>query len=632
MTSVDPIGEPSVEPIIVVLGMWCGGTSAVAGVLHRLGVFMASEFDWAGREPHDIWEDLRLAHICRSSFDFTDPCGSLRGDPGLFDRKLRRWAEEHRRSARAAGARPGVKNPHLCLVVDSLRAAWGPIVPVVVDRPVDKVVTSLTRCGWWKDDDERAEVTRHTFATRDLALGDAPRIRVDFEQLRAEPVAAIGRLVAELGLTVTQEQLDAAADMILRADDPLCSIASRASESEHARDVLRAKVDADPEDGQLRFFLAENYFTAGDFANAHQSYVRAIQTCKWNEEIYFGLYRIAESLASQGAPWPEVEDAYLRAWEFRPTRAEAAYAFARRCREAKRLWLAYVFAKIAADTPFPEEDVLVFGEDIYSWRAADEQATSAALIGKLAEAFTLWRRVLARPDIPDEDRRRIAINRDACAPAMIDQRCSYPQEVVQSLLTRAREGRDGEVTVTLVAGPDREHTERALNSFLTCCRDVALIGRVLLVDAGLTAADRAALTERYGFVEFTYPGPGDQPGAVLAHLRTQVHGRFWLHLGRGWRFFAPDDLITRLTAVLAAEPQVVQVGVNVGDAGTLTNVSAPEATVRRSADAGRYVMTDAVVRGPAMFDAPRLDRAGGLDAARWPTASLDEVLCVNTGG
>jgi len=633
MTSVDPIvepvGEPSVEPIIVVLGMWCGGTSAVAGVLHRLGVFMASEFDWAGREPHDIWEDLRLAHICRDAFDFTDPCGQLRNDPVVFERKLRRWADEHRRGARAVGARPGVKNPHLSIVVESLRSAWGPIVPVVVDRPVGKVVSSLTRCGWWKDEDERIEVTKHTFAARDRALGDAPRIRVDFEELRAEPVAAIGRLVAELGLTVTQEQLDAAAELILRPDDPLCSVASRASESEHARDVLLAKADADPDDGQLRFFLAENYFTSGDFANAHQSYVRAIKTCKWDEEVYFGMYRIAETLASLGASWSDVQDAYLRAWEFRPSRAEAVYVFARRYREAQRYWLSYVFAKLAADIPFPEDDFLSFGQDIYAWRAADEQATSAALIGKLDEAFALWRRVLARPDIPDEDRRRIAINRDACAPAMIEAAASYPEAVVRSLLAGTR---DSEVTVTVIAGPGGAGTEATLNSFLTCCLDVSQVGRVLLVDAGLPAEDRAALSARYGFVEFTHQGPSDEPGAVLAHLANQIRGRYWLHVGRGWRFFAPEQLITRLTAVLAAEPEVVQVGVNVGDAGTLTNVSAPEATVRRSPDTGRYVLTDAVARGPAMFDALRLDRAGGPAAAGLRTASLDEVLCVNTGG
>ncbi len=40
----------SAEPIIVVLGPRCGGTSAVAGVLHHLGVFMGADFVWAYRE------------------------------------------------------------------------------------------------------------------------------------------------------------------------------------------------------------------------------------------------------------------------------------------------------------------------------------------------------------------------------------------------------------------------------------------------------------------------------------------------------------------------------------------------------------------------------------------------------
>jgi hypothetical protein len=47
--------------------------------------------------------------------------------------------------------------------------------------------------------------------------------------------------------------------------------------------------------------------------------------------------------------------------------------------------------------------------------------------------------------------------------------------------------------------------------------------------------------------------------------------------------------------------------------------------VRRNPDAGRYLLTDAVASGPAMFDTTRLDRAAGLH-----TATLDEVLCVTT--
>ena len=116
-----------------------------------------------------------------------------------------------------------------------------------------------------------------------------------------------------------------------------------------------------------------------------------------------------------------------------------------------------------------------------------------------------------------------------------------------------------------------------------------------------------------------------------------------MHLGQGWQFFAPDDLITRLTGVLEAEPQVFQVGVNFADATELTGACAAENVVRRSLRAGRYLLTDAVARGPAMFDTDCLDRVGDVNhnesdqldviarmalAAGLQTASLDEVLCV----
>ena len=84
-------------------------------------------------------------------------------------------------------------------------------------------------------------------------------------------------------------------------------------------------------------------------------------------------------------------------------------------------------------------------------------------------------------------------------------------------------------------------------------------------------------------------------------------------------------------------------GINFADSGKLTGVCAAEQEVRRSPDAGRYVLAEAVASGPAMFDTTRLDRAGtigGSDpdpiaelgwraaAVGLQTASLDEVLCI----
>jgi hypothetical protein len=88
---------------------------------------------------------------------------------------------------------------------------------------------------------------------------------------------------------------------------------------------------------------------------------------------------------------------------------------------------------------------------------------------------------------------------------------------------------------------------------------------------------------------------------------------------------------------LKAEVQVFQVGINFADATKLTGTCAAELAVRRTPDAGRCILTDAVANGPAMFNTICLDQASGVDgrlaaATGLQTASLDEVLCIATIG
>jgi glycosyltransferase involved in cell wall biosynthesis len=186
------------------------------------------------------------------------------------------------------------------------------------------------------------------------------------------------------------------------------------------RDLLLAEIERNPEDARSVFYLAQSYFCLGDLANARKWYARRIEMGGWGEEIGYSMYKLAMSMEQLDEPWPDVQDAYLRAWEFRPVRAEALHAIARRYRADQRYRLGYLFAKLAAEIPFPEQETLFVRPDIYAWRIADEQAVCASWIDKHAEAFTLCRRLLARPDLPDDDRQRIARNRDVCAPTMID--------------------------------------------------------------------------------------------------------------------------------------------------------------------------------------------------------------------
>ena len=86
--------------------------------------------------------------------------------------------------------------------------------------------------------------------------------------------------------------------------------------------------------------------------------------------------------------------------------------------------------------------------------------------------------------------------------------------------------------------------------------------------------------------------------------------------------------------MLEAEPQVFQVAINYTDAVKLIGACAAEQTISRTPDTGRYLLTETMATGPAMFDTARLERAINLKGtapnspANLRTASLDEVLCI----
>ncbi len=212
--------------------------------------------------------------------------------------------------------------------------------------------------------------------------------------------------------------------------------------SAQERDWLLGKVKRNPEDARSVFFLAETYFRMEDFDNARKWCERRVEMGGCDEEVYWAMYRLAESMSNLGEPWPDVQQAYLTAWEFRPTRAEALHAIAFRCRVEQHYGLGYQFAQRAAEIPFPDEDLFVPRyADIYAWRATDEQAVCASWIDKHTEAFTLCRGLLARPELPDPDRQRIATNRDFSVPTMLEAAAPYPEALAQSLHHKSRSSR-----------------------------------------------------------------------------------------------------------------------------------------------------------------------------------------------
>jgi hypothetical protein len=259
--------------------------------------------------------------------------------------------------------------------------------------------------------------------------------------------------------------------------------------------------------------------------------------------------------------------------------------------------------------------------DIYTWRALDEQAVCASWIGRQRESFALCRQLLTIDGIDEHDRARFTTNRDLAVPGLLDDTATYPPE----LCNRPKGSPDAEVTFSLIAGPDRQQCERTLNSFLHCCTDIDRVGRYLVLDTGLSEADRAHLADRYPFLELLTGSADTTPNDQTDLLAKAIAGRYWLHSDQGWQYFATEPLITRLTAILHAEPGISGVTINYRDATTLTGTAAPTDATRTNPGTGRYVLTDtgsqAMSRSPTMIDVNRSDTSPR-------GATLDEVLCI----
>jgi tetratricopeptide (TPR) repeat protein len=404
-------------------------------------------------------------------------------------------------------------------------------------------------------------------------------------------------------------------------------------------DLLLTEVERDPEDSRSVFYLAQSYYDLGDFANARRWYQRRSEMGGWEEEVYYSLVRVGQSMLELNEPWPEIQDVLLRAYETRPTRAESLHTIACYYRQQGRFQLGHMFAQRAASIPLPKEDILFVWAAAHSWAARDELAVCASQLGRHSEAFALFRQLLANDQIAPEDRVRIAVNRDFSVPAKLEIASAYPVAAIHATEPRP----DADVTVTVTCGPNLAGSEATLNSILNTLADRSRISRLLVDDAELSDADRALLRLRYPHVQSLDAQFKESAAARLRRISDSVETRFWLHVDAGWRFFAPERLLSRLAAVLDAEPDVVAVAVNFEDATGLTGLSAADDVIRRGAGTGRYVLTERVPVGPAMVDIQRLARMGGIDAgaadiqadlttraqaAGLRTASLDEVLCV----
>ena len=86
--------------------------------------------------------------------------------------------------------------------------------------------------------------------------------------------------------------------------------------------VLEAALAGEPDNARYVFYLAQCYRDAGQLEKGLEAYERRVAMGGWAEEVWYALYQVAVLRERLGGDFAPALEAYLRAHQYRPQRAE----------------------------------------------------------------------------------------------------------------------------------------------------------------------------------------------------------------------------------------------------------------------------------------------------------------------
>lgn len=170
--------------------------------------------------------------------------------------------------------------------------------------------------------------------------------------------------------------------------------------------LLRAALQTDPTNCRYVYYLAQSLRDAGEYAEAARIYRQRASMLGWVEETWSAMY---ENGKLQERIGQNPRNAYLSAYQYRPTRAEPLYQLARYHRERREFALAYMYAKQGSQIPYPS-DSLFIEDDVYHWKLLDELSVAAYYTGAIIEGRELIRTLLSNESVPVTERPRLETN------------------------------------------------------------------------------------------------------------------------------------------------------------------------------------------------------------------------------
>lgn len=148
-------------------------------------------------------------------------------------------------------------------------------------------------------------------------------------------------------------------------------------------ELLSGEWDKKPNTTRTAFYIGQTYECLRDYPNAYKWYKRRFDLGGWHEEAYEARFRMGRVSKYMKHPWPEVQQHWLDAHAFLPSRAEPLYAIANHYfHREKNYALAFLFAQRAAQLPFPAHLRLFIDKPVYDFKAHDLLGIVAFYVGE----------------------------------------------------------------------------------------------------------------------------------------------------------------------------------------------------------------------------------------------------------
>lgn len=189
---------------IVVLGCYRSGSSAVAGILHHLGVFMGEKFDDPSKgNPRGYFEDIEFKDLHKLAMEGKDVSEEYQK---LLDERCG-WHGPYGKTRLTSW---GLKDPRLCILLPKL--PLNPDYVICTHRPTHDIANSLHKVLPRESKEKWLILINHFLAQRDLWLQTyrGPVMDVRFQELMSNPY----RMVQTIATFVSVPFLESAVKFI----------------------------------------------------------------------------------------------------------------------------------------------------------------------------------------------------------------------------------------------------------------------------------------------------------------------------------------------------------------------------------------------------------------------------------